>query len=296
MELRHLRYFIAVAEELHFGRAAQRLHMAQQPLSRQIRDLEAELAVQLLQRTKRTIHLTDAGQSFLLEARQILTQVEQAVTLVRRIDRGEAGVLKVGFTGPVLNRMLPNVMGFFQAQFPDIQLNLRRLQTDEQIMALLAGEIHVGFLHPPIYTPDLAYEVIYREPLVAALPENHSLARDAPHPLSIMDLASESFVLFPRRLGPHLYDSIVSFCQCAGFQPTVVQEVFPQQTILGLIAAGVGVGIIHTSAQVIRQQGVVTRPFLESTPVLESAMAWCSDRSLHPAAAQLLKTARQIDH
>ncbi|MEO0534621.1 MAG: LysR substrate-binding domain-containing protein [Cyanobacteria bacterium P01_A01_bin.123] len=293
MELRHLRYFIAVAEELHFGRAAQRLHIAQQPLSRQIRNLEDELATLLFHRTKRTVRLTEAGQAFLYEAQKTLAQAEHAIAIAQRIGRGEAGHLQVGFTGPILNSVLPMVVRQFKQRFPDIHLTLKRLQTNEQVKALLDGELHVGLLHPPIETPLLLQDVIYREPLIAALPDSHPLAIDAPHPISVKNLANEPFILFPRQVGPILYDAIISFCQQAGFSPNVIQEAFPQQTILGLVAGSLGVSLLHASSQHIRQQGVTVRPLLEATPILESAIAWHSDVT-HPAVPRFLKTVREL--
>ncbi|MEM9809445.1 MAG: LysR substrate-binding domain-containing protein [Cyanobacteria bacterium P01_D01_bin.56] len=293
MELRHLRYFIAVAEELHFGRAAQRLHIAQQPLSRQIRNLEDELATPLFHRTKRTVRLTEAGQAFLHEAQKTLAQAEHAITIAQRIGRGEAGHLQVGFTGPILNSVLPKIVRQFKQRFPDIHLTLKRLQTNAQVKALLDGELHVGLLHPPIETPLLLQDVIYCEPLIVALPDSHALAIDAPHPISVKHLVNEPFILFPRQVGPVLYDAIISFCQQAGFSPNVIQEAFPQQTILGLVAANLGVSLIHASSQHIQQQGVTVRPFLEATPTLESAIAWRSDVT-HPAVLRFLKTVREL--
>ena len=287
MELRHLRYFVAVAEELHFGRAAHRLQMSQQPLSRQIRNLEDELEVQLFHRTKRTIRLTEAGEAFLREAQKTLAQAKRAVVVAQRISRGEAGQLQVGFTGPILNSVLPTVVRQFKQKYPDIRLELKRLQTNEQVKALLDGELHVGLLHPPIDAAWLMQEVIYHEPLFAVLPDIHPLAKDAPKPISVRNFADEPFILFPRQVGPVLYDSIISFCQQAGFSPIVIQEAFPQQTLLGLVATGLGVSLIHASIQSIRQQGVVIRPLVEATPTLESAMAWRSDTT-HPALPQFL--------
>ena len=293
MELRHLRYFVAVAEELHFGRAANRLHMAQQPLSRQIRNLEAELEVQLFHRTKRTIRLTEAGEAFLTEVRKTLAQAEHAVAVAQRVDRGESGRLQVGFTGPILNSVLPAVVRQFKHRFPDLHLQLTRLPTNEQVNALLNGGLHVGLLHPPIDTPLLMQEVIYHEPLIAVIPDIHPLAKDTLDPISVKNLAHEPFILFPRQVGPVLYDSIISFCQQAGFSPTVTQEAFPQQTILGLVAAGLGVSLIHASAQHIRQQGVTVRSLLEITPVLESAIAWRADTT-HPALLRFLNVVRAL--
>ena len=291
MELRHLRYFVAVAEELHFGRAAHRLHMAQQPLSRQIRNLEDELEVPLFHRTKRTIRLSEAGEAFLPEARKTLAQAEHAVAVAQRVGCGEAGRLHVGFTGPILNSVLPAVVRQFKRRFPEIHLELTRLPTNQQVHALLETELHVGLLHPPFHAPLLTQEVIYQEPLIAVIPDIHPLAKDAPAPISVKNLANEPFILFPRQVGPVWYDSIISFCQQAGFSPIVTQEAFPQQTILGLVAAGLGVSLIHASAQHIRQQGVTVRPLLEVTPTLESAIAWRSDTT-HPALLQFLAVVR----
>ncbi|MEM1252763.1 MAG: LysR substrate-binding domain-containing protein [Cyanobacteria bacterium P01_H01_bin.21] len=293
MELRHLRYFLAVAEELHFGRAAQRLHMAQQPLSRQIRNLEEELGVELFYRTKRTIRLTEAGKVFLQETRKTLAQADRAVTVTQRVAQGVAGRLIIGFTGPILNSILPTAVREFKQRFPDIHLDLTRLQTNQQVKALLAEEIHVGFLHPPIDEPFLRQEVICQEPMVAVFPDIHPLAIGAPAPISIQCLADESFILFPRPVGPVLYDSIIGLCQQSGFSPKIVQETFPQQTILGLVAAGLGVSLIHASVQQVQQQGVVIRPLIETTPTLESAIVWRLD-TVHPALPHLLDIVKTL--
>ncbi|MEM1309371.1 MAG: LysR substrate-binding domain-containing protein [Cyanobacteria bacterium P01_H01_bin.153] len=292
MELRHLRYFVAVAEELHFGRAAERLHMAQQPLSRQIRQLESELDVLLLQRTKRTIRSTEAGKAFWEEAQKTLRQAEHAMAVAQRVDRGEAGYLQIGFTGPILNSVLPTIVRQFKARHPDINLELNRLSTLEQVNALQNQNIQVGLLHPPVDAPSLAQEVIYREPLIVAIPEGHPLSKDVSQSVSVKALANEPFILFPRQVGPTLYDAIISFCQQSGFSPTVVQEAFPQQTILGLVASGLGVSLIHASIERIQQRGVVTRPLTETTPQLESAIVWSPDTP-HPALLKLLEVTRE---
>ncbi len=293
MELRHLRYFLAVAEELHFGRAAQRLHMAQQPLSRQIRHLEDELGVSLFHRTKRTIRLTVVGKVFLQETRKTLAQADRAVVIAQRVSQGVAGQLQIGFTGPILNSILPTVVREFKQRFPEVHLSLQRLQTNDQVKSLLADEIHIGFLHPPIDESLLSQEVIYQEPMIALLPDFHPLAQDAPAPISIQSLANESFILFPRRVGPVLYDAIISYCQRADFSPNVIQEAFPQQTIVGLVAAGLGVSLIHASIQQVQQQGVVARPLIEPSPVLESAIAWRPDLP-HPALTHFLGLVKEL--
>lgn len=274
MELRHLRYFIAVAEELHFGRAAQRLHIAQQPLSRQIRDLEAELAVQLFYRTKRTVRLTEVGQAFLIEARRTLQQAERAILIAKQASRAEIGQFAVGFTGPALNSVLPRMIRLFKEQYPQVKLALERLQTPEQVDALMDSRIQVGLLHPPIENDMLILETLHREGLVVALPDTHPLAQGTPRPISVRELANESFILYPRAVGPVLYDRIINLCQQAGFSPRVVQEVVPQQTILGLVSAEIGISLLHASAKAVTPVGVVTRALVEPTPELELAIAW----------------------
>ncbi|MBD2103695.1 LysR family transcriptional regulator [Leptolyngbya sp. FACHB-261] len=292
MELRHLRYFIAVAEDLHFGRAAERLHIAQQPLSRQIRDLETELGVELFYRTKRTVRLTEIGQAFLIEARKTLKQAEQAVLLAQRMGQGEIGRLAIGFTGPALNKVLPKIVRQFKQRHPKVELALERLQTNEQVKALRAGEIHAGLLHPPIDDDTLLLETIDREKLVVVLPDTHELAQEL-KPISLKVLANESFVLFPRQVGPVLYDQIIGLCQKSGFSPKIVQEVISQQTILGLVAVGIGITLIHASVQTVGQAGVVVRDLLEPTPELELAIAW-SPTVTNPLLPSLLEIVREI--
>jgi DNA-binding transcriptional LysR family regulator len=293
MELRHLNYFVAVAEELHFGRAAQRLDMAQQPLSRQISRLENELGIRLFYRTKRTVRLTEVGEVFLVEARKTLSQAEQAVLLAQQANRGEIGRLAVGFTGSALNSVLPQVIRRFKDCYPKIEIALEGLQTNEQVVALLSGQLHIGFLHPPISDKTLVRETIHREQLVVMLPDTHFLAEGAPNSISITDLAGEAFILFPRRVGPILYDQIISFCQQAGFSPNVVQEAVPQQTILGLVAAGLGISVIHASTQHLGQRGVVAKYLKEATPELELAIAWHPDAT-NPALAKFLQMVREV--
>lgn len=293
MELRHLRYFVAVAEELHFGRAAQRLHIAQQPLSRQIRDLEAELAVQLFHRTKRTVRLTEVGQAFLTEARKTLRQAEQAVLIAQQVNRGEIGQFAVGFTGPALNSVLPKIIRLFKEQHPQVKLALERLQTPEQVDALMHSQIQVGLLHPPIENDTLILETIQREGLVVVLPDTHPLAQNTPDPISVRELVNESFILYPRQVGPVLYDHIINLCQQAGFSPKVVQEVVPQQTILGLVSAEIGVSLLHASAQAITPAGVVIRELVEPTPELELAIAWHPETT-NPVLPAFLAIARKV--
>jgi DNA-binding transcriptional LysR family regulator len=273
MELRHLRYFIAVAEELHFGRAAQRLHISQPPLSMQIRALEEELGLTLLKRTQRHVSLTHAGRSFLQEARQILSRLDQAVMLARRTARGEVGELVVGFISVADYNVLPLVLREFRRRFPLVNLALRESTTDAQIRDLLAGHIDVGFVLPPVNEPALETRSILREPLIAALPERHPLARK-PGRLALEKLQNAPFILFPRTNAPGLYDDIVSCCRAAGFSPLVAQEAIQMQTIVSLVSAELGVALIPASLTNLRRTGVTYKELKQTTPETEVRLAW----------------------
>lgn len=292
MELRHLRYFVAVAEELHFGKAAKRLCITQQPLSRQIKDLEEELGVELFYRTKRTVRLTEVGEIFLVETKKILQQADRAVELVKQASQGKIGRITVGFTGSALNIVLPTTVCQFKQLYPQVDLTLKRMQTPEQVEALNNGQIDLGLLHPPINNDGLILETIYQEQLVVALPDNHPLA-NVSKTVSLQQLANESFILFPRHVGSVLYDRIINLCQQTGFSPNVVQEAIPQQTILGLVAAGIGISLIHSSVRTLGIiNGVVFRDLIESTPILETAVAW-NCHATNPVLPSFVKIVRQ---
>jgi DNA-binding transcriptional LysR family regulator len=293
MELRHLRYFVAVAEELHFGRAANRLQITQQPLSQQIHNLETELGVQLLHRTKRTVRLTAAGTTFLEGARRILAQAAQTVHLAQSIARGELGELEIGFTGPALSSLLPAIVQQFRERYPGIHLRLNELRTPPQVEALLKGELHAGLLHPPIDSRILNLEVVYRERLALVLPTSHRLAQSDNTFISLKDLKEEPFILFPRQIGPVLYDRIISMFQKARFSPNIVQEVTPQQTILSLVSVGIGLALMQESLSRIGHSGVVFKPLKEQSPELELAIAWHPDTQ-HPVLESFLNIVREV--
>jgi DNA-binding transcriptional LysR family regulator len=285
MELRHLRYFITVAEELHFGRAAQRLHIAQPPLSQQIRQLEAEIGVILFHRTKRCVQLTDAGQVFLEEAKRVLIQAAHAIQAAQRASRGEIGQLVVSFVSSAAYNILPKILQAFRVSFPDINLALHELTTDKQLQGLRDGWIDVGFLRPPIEDEQLNVTTIFQESLVVALPETHPLSHQLQIPLKALN--NEFFILFPRHLGPKLYDQIVSSCQLAGFSPKVVQEAIQMQTIVSLVAAEMGIAIVPASLQNLQRTGVIYRTIQESTPKAEIAVIWRS-KDASPVVQQFL--------
>ena len=289
MEMRHLRYFVAVAEELHFGHAAVRLHMAQPPLSLQIRQLEEELGVPLLRRTKRKVELTDGGAAFLPEARRILVAVEGAKEAARRAHRGESGRLVIGFVTSAAAEVLPTVLRAHRERYPAVEMTLRELTVGEALQALERGTIGVGLLRPPVGSAALAYEVIRREPFVVALPERHPLA--AHGTLALAALAGQPFILFPRHWGSGLYDQVISHCMAAGFSPDVVQEATEMTTIVGIVAAGIGISLVPAPVALLRTAGVAYRPLIAPGLLGELAMAWRRDETSGVVAA-FLATAR----
>ncbi|MDX2230814.1 MAG: LysR family transcriptional regulator [Leptolyngbyaceae cyanobacterium bins.349] len=281
MELRHLHYFIAVAEELNFSRAANRLHMAQPPLSQQIRQFEDELGFSLFHRTKRKVELTDAGQVFLEQARQVLQNLEQAVHIAQQASRGEVGQLAIGFVSSAAYNILPPILKALRRQVPNVTLELRELTTREQVKAVWESKLDIGFVRPPLQDEELASSVIFQEPLMVALPEAHPLGQGAS--ISIQSLATEPFILFPRMVAPGLHDLILSLCLQAGFNPAVTQEAIQMQTIVSLVAAEMGVAIVPLSMQNLQRQGVIYRPLQEPTPTVEIMMIW---RHQPPAIVQ----------
>ncbi|WP_445244103.1 LysR family transcriptional regulator [Microcoleus sp. OTE_8_concoct_300] len=290
MELRHLRYFIAVAEELNFTRAAEKLHIAQPPLSQQIQHLEAELGFQLFRRTKRTVHLTAAGQVFFEEAGKILQQVDRAIQLGRQTSRGELGQLTIGFVSSSAHNVVPAILQAFRTRCPAVKLELQELTTNEQLQRLRFGQIDIGFVRPPVEEDGINSEIIFREPLIVALPETHPLASRA-H-LGLRELSTEPFILFPRSLAPGLYDPIVSLCQQAGFSPIAAQEAIQMQTIVSLVAAEMGVAIVPASMQNFQRSGVVYKALPESTCIVTIALIWRSDPTA--AVQRFLEVARLL--
>ena len=275
MELRHVRYFVVVAEELHFGRAARRTRVAQPALSKQVRSLESELGVELLDRGRRQVGLTDAGRAFLEEAYAILDRVGQAERTAVRAARGEIGRLAVGFTGMTLYGIFPEAVRAFGARFPGVDLAVQERCTRTLSEGLLSGDLQVGLLHPPVaeHAADaLAVDVVRAEPLIAALPEGHPLS--GREEISVADLADDAFVAFPRDEGPEQYDETVAFCRRAGFSPRVANETASPQTVIGLVAAGVGVSLVWESMGNLKRPGVVYSRLAEPAPRMATAVAW----------------------
>jgi len=241
IELRHLRYFVAVAEELHFGRAAQRLHLAQPPLSQQIRKLEEILGYPLFVRTSRAVRLTAAGEVFLDRAQRTLRNVQEDIDEARSIGRGDVGFLRVGFIGSSMLTPLPQMLGQYRQQYPKVQLQLRESFSSSLEQSLLKSEIDAAFLRDGDPMPGLAIEPLFTEPFVAVLPHTHPLAgRQA---ISAGQLRDEPFVFFSPTAGKLAYERTISLCLDHGFRPNVVQEAPQWLTILRLIGAGLGVSI-----------------------------------------------------
>jgi len=259
VELRQLRYFVAVAEELHFRRAAARLHISQPPLSQQIARLEEELRCRLLNRTRRSVELTAAGEAFLRDARAMLGELEVAVATVRRIETGQAGLLRVNFVGSALLSIVPGIVQRFRRGQPAVELELRERSTLEQLRALSTGVVDVGLVRPPIDRDDaLRAEVVMRERTIAAIPAADPLAKLRRVPLR--RLAAEPLVLFPREQAPGYHDLLTGRLAATGTSPQVVQYAPEMLTIIGLVAAGIGVSPVPASVARLALDGVTYRP------------------------------------
>lgn len=279
MELRHLRYFVAVAEALNFGRAARQLTISQPPLSRQIRALEDELGTPLFARTRRAVTLTTAGSVLLPEARRLLREADALKEGARQLASGEAGTVALGFISVAAYNILPTLVPEFRRRHPGLKLALQEGATDALLSALGQGEIDVGMVLPPVTDPRLVYRPLVHDRLMVALPAR---ARDRfPRgPLPLAALADEPFILFPRKAGPSLYDLIIGSCRRAGFAPRIDQEAVQMQTIVSLVAAGMGVALVPASLQHLRRTGVAYRPLQDKTPPVEIGLVWnTSDES-----------------
>jgi DNA-binding transcriptional LysR family regulator len=281
MELRYLASFVAVAEELHFGRAARRLQMAQPPLSQQIRQLEKELGVQLFERSTRSVRLTSAGEAFLKPVRTVLEDIEIAKRVARAAGRGEYGRVTVGFAGASSHSTLPRLTHAVRACHPGIELVMRGQTYANRALAGVAdGTLDLGFVRLPVTQPGVRWRVIAEEELVCALPSDHPLS--ARERISVADLADEPFVSFPARTGSSLRDTTVEVCEAAGHHPRIVQEAPDSYTILALVAMGVGVTLTLTSCMHVQQTGLVYRPLTGPPVLLRTALAWRAD---NPSAA-----------
>ncbi|NLZ99310.1 MAG: LysR family transcriptional regulator [Micrococcus sp.] len=289
VELRHLRYFLAVAEEKHFGRAADRLHMAQPPLSSQIKQLETELGTLLLERTTRKVELTDAGALLMKRARQILADVEAAKTDVGEIGRGAAGVLRVGFSGTATYRLMPEIVRVARERFPLVRLQISgEMLTPQMEEGLLENRLDTAILRPPVQSTEISLEEIQQSRLVVALNRQHPLA-DSSDPLNISELANENIVGYPR--GSSVSSVVSELTRQAGFRPHIVQEATETSTLIALVGAGLGVAFVPGSQSLPLNSSIVIRPLADAVTVGLST-AWRAGND-SPLLASFLTLARE---
>ena len=275
MELRHLRSFLAVAEELHFGRAATRLHISQPPLSQQIRRLEDEIGARLFRRTNRRVQLTTAGRAFLAEARQAIASAERAVGAAQRAERGQLGELVVGYVTSATYGPLPDVIRMFRKRLPEVELKLRNLRSVHQSQALVDRRIDVGFVRPHAVDSRLVYETLWREAVVVALPSDHPLVHRAA--VDVADLATDIFLIAPAEDTVAFHDEVLALCRKAGFTPRVDDGVSDVQAAIALVAAGLGIHPVAASLERFRRRGVVYRPLRARSLRIEMGLAWRRD-------------------
>lgn len=287
-----LRCFAAVAEELHFGRAAARLNMTQPPLSRQIQVLERVLDVQLLERTSRTVRLTAAGRSFLPEAQRILRLAETATHVTRQVAAGRAGVLKFGFTAASAYDFLPRLVTAFRRALPDVTLALREMVSKDQIEELLAGRIDAALVRPPVTHPDLIAVRALAEPLVVALPAGNPLAlRDG---LTPADLGREPLIGYAPNEARYFHDLVLGLVAEAEIRPPMVQQLTQIHSILALVRAALGLALVPAAAERLRFEGVVFRPLALPAPrPVELLLAWRRDAD-DPLIAQLVSIVAEM--
>ncbi|MEO7161201.1 MAG: LysR family transcriptional regulator [Polaromonas sp.] len=289
MDLRHFKYFVAVAEERSFTRAAERLHISQPPLSRQIQQLEDEIGMKLLERDARPLRLTDAGRFFYARAVRLLEQVNETVTMTRRIAQAERRLV-IGFVPSTMYGALPRIARLFRAVKPQTELVLVEKLSVEQNEALNAGRIDVGFGRIRLDDPRVKREVLREEPLVLAIPAEHPLA-GATTPLSLLEAAPYTLLVYPRSPRPSYADHVLSMFRDKGVEPMMVHEVQEMQTALGLVASGMGLCVVPASAQRLRRDEVVYRPLLESSAV--SPIIMCT--RLHDQSEDIVLLRSLID-
>ncbi|MDF3917901.1 LysR substrate-binding domain-containing protein [Salinicola salarius] len=287
MELRQLRYFVTLAETLHFGRAAERLHITQPPLSRQIAALEATLGTPLFERHSRSVAMTPAGEQFLDHARRLLSDLELAVHATRMAADAAHRELRIGFTMYAAWNLLPGLVRRYGDAYPADDLTLNETLPRDLQQALMTGRVDVGISFPLLIGGSLCYRPLYREPLCAVLPQGHPRAGDAR--LAVAALARESFVTFPASTAPTLHEAVMTCCRRARFEPKVRLETHLQQTIVNLVAAGLGVALVPDSMRRIRLPGAVFLP-LDDSPAIEQGIYW-HPHNTNPALADFLADA-----
>jgi DNA-binding transcriptional LysR family regulator len=275
LELKHLRSFIAVAEQLSFVQAAKRLHVSQPALSSQIRNLEEQLGVQLLFRNRRVVKLTDAGKVFLNEAYAVLHHANEAAERARKAAHGQIGKLSIGFVSSAALEIVPEIVVAFRKKHPDVTLDLRNIRTTDQIEGLTNKTIDVGFVRMPLSHSQLKTTVVHREPFVVIFPDGHPLS--IRKRFQIAQLQNEHFVLYGRRWASGFYDNIIQMCNAAGFSPNIVQETGEMYTTIALVGAGAGIAIVPQSVVLAQSRKVITRVLPSSVGISEIAIAIAHD-------------------
>ncbi len=283
IELRHLRYFIAVAEELHFGHAAARLNISQPPLSQQIQILEQQIGARLFARTNRSVSLTEAGRQFLADSRQILSQVDDAAARAARLHHGETGELRIGFTSSApFIKAVSDTLSTFRRRYPDVHIQTRETNTREQIVPLNEGALDLGLMRNTQLPDTLAWARVLREPLLAMVPRDHPLASQPR--VSLRELAREPFVFFDPHVGTGLYDDILGLMRRYDLTPAITQEVGEAMTIIGLVAAGLGVSILPASFRRVQLLEMCWLPIEEQDAVSEMWLVWSKHHEQGQAA------------
>ncbi|KAM3095325.1 LysR family transcriptional regulator [Phormidesmis sp. 146-12] len=291
MELRQLKYFITVAEELHFGRAAESLHLSQPALSKQIQALEDSLEIRLLERTKHWVRLTIAGQKFLETAYKVLREVEEGIQITKQVAEGQVGQVRIGLTEATLFSLAPKIVRHYRNNYSQVKLILTSGGTEAHVEALRTHRIDVGFVYLPIREPSLSIHPLFEETYVAALPPFHRLARQKQ--IALQSLATEPLIFYPRSLAPVLYGAFIKHCEQAGFVPNIVHEAELAQTRLGLAAAGVGITFVLSDMQNLSAKGVVYRPLIGDFLTLKLAIAWRHNEP-SPVVYEFLKALKTI--
>lgn len=279
VELRQLRYFVAVAEELHFGRAAARLHMTQPPLSQTIQALEAALGTPLFARTQRRVELTAAGGVLLPEALRILARVGMLADMAQRAASGASGHLTLSFVSTADYNVLPTLLRELRETHPHIHIDLREATTDVQLDDLLQKRIDAGLLIPPLSDKvrgELGYQPLLSEPLMLAAPKGLRALRGG-KPARLAAVADLPLIIFPRRIAPMFHDTILNCFKRAGLTPRIGQEAIQMQTIVGLVSAGMGIALVPQSVSNLKRPGVDYRPLAEAAPLIETGLAWRRD-------------------
>lgn len=294
MELRHLRYFVAVAEDLNFSRAAERLLVAQPALSTQIAQLEAELGLVLLDRNRRSVRLTPAGRAFLQDARELLRGAEAAVERARRVALGQEGRLSIAFFSAPTMIFLPEIVRHYRSLFPGVCLRLLELTPERQLPALVRGEVDLGFTRPiPQGYPQLSTRLLFEEKLLVVLPESHRWAGRSF--LKLEQLAGEDFVLLERQEASSLYDQVVSACLAAGFSPRVLHSPNLMGTVTTLVAAEQGVSLVPEGVQNLRRQGLRYVPLRPAPPPVPLLMSWPAQAESPACAGFRLLVEERLD-